>query len=67
MQMWPHLGRVEGEDHLPQPAGHALFNASQDTIGLLCHKDTLLAHGQSVVYQNTLALLHGGPLQQVSP
>lgn len=24
-QMRPHWGRVEGEDRLPQPAGHALF------------------------------------------
>jgi len=32
--MWPHQGRVEGEEHLPQPAAHTLFNAPQD-IGVL--------------------------------
>jgi len=47
--MWPHQGRVEEEDHLPRPAGHTLFNAPQDTIGLRGHKGTLLAHGQPVV------------------
>ena len=40
--MWPHRGRVEEQDHLPWPAGHALFNASQDTIVFLGHKGTLL-------------------------
>ena len=34
-QTWLHQGRVEVEDHLSQPAGHCLFNASQDTIGFL--------------------------------
>jgi len=45
LQMWLPQGRVEGEDHLPCPAGHALFNIPQDTIGLLGHRGTLLAHG----------------------
>lgn len=28
------LGLSEGQDHLPQPSGHAFPNAPQDTIGL---------------------------------
>ncbi|KAJ7401573.1 hypothetical protein BTVI_94439 [Pitangus sulphuratus] len=30
LQMWPHQGRVEGQDHLPQPAGDAFPKALQD-------------------------------------
>ena len=48
----PGQSRGRGRD-LPRPAGHALLNAPQDTGGLLGHKDTLLAHGQHVVLQNT--------------
>ncbi|GAB0178554.1 mitochondrial enolase superfamily member 1 [Grus japonensis] len=47
--MWPHQGRGEGEDNLPRPVGQALLNAPQDTIGLLGHEGTLLAHGELVV------------------
>jgi len=57
LQMWPHQGREEGEDHLPQPVGHTLCNAPQDGIGLLGHKGTLLAHGQPVVLWDTQVLL----------
>lgn len=39
-QKWPHQGRVEGNYHLPQLAGHTLFNALHDIIGLLGHKCT---------------------------
>ena len=35
LQKWPHQDREEGEDHLPCPAGHSLFNGLQDTIELL--------------------------------
>jgi len=64
LQMWPHQGRVEGEDHLP---GHILFNTPQDTIGLLGHKGTLLAHDRLTVHQDTQVLLHRVPFQQISP
>jgi len=30
-----HQSRVDGQNHLPQPAGHASFDASQDMVGLL--------------------------------
>lgn len=52
-QIWPCQARVEGEDHLPCPAGQALLNAPLITIGFLGHSGTLLAHGQSVVHQDT--------------
>jgi len=61
--MWPTKVRVEGEDDLPQFAGHAIFK------GLLAFlaKGTLLAHGQPVVQQNIQDLLCSAPFQQVSP
>ena len=36
------LSSVTGQDHLLQPAGHALLNASQGTISLLGHKGSVL-------------------------
>ena len=46
--MRPHQHKVEGQDHLPQPAGHA---AAQDMVGFLGCEDTLLAHVQLPIYQ----------------
>ncbi|PKU46836.1 hypothetical protein llap_2809 [Limosa lapponica baueri] len=65
--MRPHQGRVEGEDDLPRPAGHTLLDSPQDAIGLLGHKGTLLAHGHSVVHQDSQVFFHRAALQQVSP
>ncbi|KAJ7428259.1 rna-directed dna polymerase from mobile element jockey-like [Willisornis vidua] len=50
--MCPHQGCVEGQEHLCRPGGNALPNAPQNAIGLLGHKDTLLAHRQLVVHQD---------------
>lgn len=33
LQMWPHQSTVEGQDHLPGPAGHSLPDAAQDATG----------------------------------
>ena len=44
---------------------NALVNAPQETIGLLGHQSTLLAHGQPVVHQDPQVLLCRAPLQQV--
>ncbi|CAM9604986.1 unnamed protein product, partial [Bubo scandiacus] len=33
----PHQCRVQGQDHFPVPAGHAISDTSRDTIGLLGH------------------------------
>ena len=36
LQMEPHKGRAEGDNHLPLPAGHPSFDAAQNT-GLQAH------------------------------
>jgi len=35
LQVGSHQSRVEGQNHLPQPACQAAFDAAQDTVGLL--------------------------------
>ena len=47
--MRPHQSRAEGQDHLPHPAGHASFDAAQDTVVFLGCKGTLLAHAQLAI------------------
>ncbi|KAK4832223.1 hypothetical protein QYF61_021070 [Mycteria americana] len=49
----PHQCRVQGHDHFPSPAGHAIFDTSQDAIGFLGHLGTLLAHIQAAVNQHS--------------
>ncbi|KAK4814695.1 LOW QUALITY PROTEIN: hypothetical protein QYF61_025521 [Mycteria americana] len=49
----PHQCRVQGHDHCPSPAGHAIPDTSQDAIGLLGHLGTLLAHIQAAVDQHS--------------
>ena len=56
-----------GEGNLPHAVGHALFNAPQDTIGLLRHKSTLLAHGQPVVHHDTQVLKFAVAVELVVP
>ena len=46
LQMGPHNSWVEGDNHLPLPAGHSSFNAAQNTVGLPGCKRALLAHVQ---------------------
>jgi len=41
-----HQSGVEGQNHLPRPAGHASFDAAQDTVSLLGCEHTLLSHDQ---------------------
>ncbi|KAK4815741.1 hypothetical protein QYF61_006779 [Mycteria americana] len=50
-EIWPHQCRVQGEDHCPTPAGHAIFDTSQDAIGFLGCLGTLPAHIQAAVNQ----------------
>ncbi|KAK4831835.1 hypothetical protein QYF61_019593 [Mycteria americana] len=47
----PHQCRVQGHNHFPSPAGHAIFDTGQDAIGLLGRLGTLLAHIQAAVNQ----------------
>ncbi|KAK4811237.1 hypothetical protein QYF61_022134 [Mycteria americana] len=44
-EVQPHQCRVQGHNHFPSPAGHTIFDTSQDAIGFLGHLGTLLAHG----------------------
>ena len=50
-QVRPHQHRVEEQDHLPHPAGHASFDAVQDTVGFLSREGTLLAHVHLSIHQ----------------
>lgn len=58
--MGPQQHREEGQDHLPCPAGHTSFGASQDTVGLLGYEGTLLAHVQLPIHQYP-QVLFGNP------
>ena len=43
---------LQRDNNFPAPAGHTVFNTSQDAIGLLGHLGTLLAHVQSSASQH---------------
>jgi len=58
---------VEGQNHLPQPAGHAAFYAAQDIVGLLASKHTLPAHVQLLNHQYPLLLLSRVALNPLIP
>lgn len=55
-----------GEDLLIQPAGNALPNAAQDTVGL-GHKGTLLPQVNTRTARTLQVLLHKATFQPVSP
>ncbi|KAK4832565.1 hypothetical protein QYF61_024065 [Mycteria americana] len=63
----PHQCRVQGHDHFPTPAGHAIFDTSQDATGLLGHLGTLLAHIQAVVNQHPQVLFCQAAFQPLFP
>lgn len=44
-----HQSHVQGDNHFPGSADHAISDASQDSIGPHCNMGTLLAHVQLVV------------------
>jgi len=52
-----HQSRVEGQNHLPQRAGHAAFDAAQDTVGLLGCESTRSAQVQLLIHQYPKLLL----------
>ena len=49
--MESHQSGAEGQNPLPQPAGHTSFYAAQDTVGLLGCECTLSAHVQLFIHQ----------------
>jgi len=57
LQVESHGNRVEGQNHLPRHAGHASLDATQDTVGLLGCKETLLAHLESFIIRHLQILL----------
>ena len=57
LQVASHESRAEGQNHLPQPAGHASLDATQDTVGLLVCPCTLPAHVESFINQHRQILL----------
>ncbi|KAK4828770.1 hypothetical protein QYF61_000795 [Mycteria americana] len=57
LQVGSHESGVEGENHLPRPAGHASFDAAQDTVGLLGCKRMLPGHVELLINQHPQVLL----------
>ncbi|KAK4815893.1 LOW QUALITY PROTEIN: hypothetical protein QYF61_009944 [Mycteria americana] len=66
-EVWPHQCRVQGHDHCPSPAGHAISDTTQDAIGFLGHLGTLLAHIQPAVDQHPQVLLCLAAFQPLFP
>ncbi|KAK4826677.1 hypothetical protein QYF61_010686 [Mycteria americana] len=66
-EVWPHQCRVQGHDHFPSPAGHAISDTSQDAIGFLGHLGTLLADIQPAVNQHPQVLLCHAAFQPLFP
>ncbi|GAB0184594.1 hypothetical protein GRJ2_000924700 [Grus japonensis] len=52
LEVRPHQCRVQGDNHVPSPAGHTIPDTSQDAVGFLGHLGTLLAHVQPAVNQH---------------
>ncbi|KAK4830406.1 hypothetical protein QYF61_010937 [Mycteria americana] len=63
----PHQCRVQGHDHFPSPAGHAIFDTSQDAVGFLGHLGTLLAHIQVAVNKHPQVLFCRAAFQPLFP
>ncbi|KAK4818444.1 hypothetical protein QYF61_013131 [Mycteria americana] len=66
-EVWPHQCRVQGHNHFPSPAGHAIFDTSQDAIGFLGRLGTLLAHIQEAVNQHPQVLFCQAAFQPLFP
>ncbi|KAK4812626.1 hypothetical protein QYF61_011497 [Mycteria americana] len=63
----PHQCPVQGHDHCPSPAGHTVFDTSQDAIGFLGHLGTRLAHIQLSVNQHPQVLFRLAAFQPLFP
>ncbi|KAK4831743.1 LOW QUALITY PROTEIN: hypothetical protein QYF61_018873 [Mycteria americana] len=64
----PKLNTVfQGYDRFPSPAGHIIFDTSQDAIGLLGRLGTLPAHIQAAVNQHSQVLLCQAAFQPLFP
>lgn len=58
-QHWVH------EDHLRHPSDNSGPNSTYGAVGLLCHKDTLLAHVQYLVLQDAQIPLYRAAFQAI--
>ena len=52
LQVGSHQNGAEGQNPLLRPAGHASFDAAQDTIGFLGCERTLLGHVELLINQH---------------
>ena len=52
LQVRPHQCRAEGKDHLPHPAGHASFDAAQNSVAFLGCEGALMAYVQLAIHHS---------------
>jgi len=64
LQMIPHKGGVDEDNHLSLSAGHPFFDAAQGTVGFLGCRHTLLALVQLSVHQDSPAFFHRAVLNK---
>lgn len=57
LQVEPHEGRVERDNHLPLPDGHPFSDGTQDTICFLIYKSILVAYVQYFIHCDPQVLL----------
>ncbi|KAK4816170.1 hypothetical protein QYF61_011552 [Mycteria americana] len=67
LQVGSHQSRVEGQNHLPQPAGHASAAAAQGVGGFLGCNHPLSAHVWHFVHQYPQVLLSRAALNPFIP
>ncbi|KAK4828708.1 hypothetical protein QYF61_000546 [Mycteria americana] len=66
-ELQPHQCPVQGHDHFPSPAGHAISDTGQDAIGFLGHLGTLLHHIQPAINQHSQVLFCWAAFQPLFP
>jgi len=58
LEMGPHKGGVEGDNHTPHATGQSSFDAAQGAVGLLGCKCMLRARIKIFIHQDPQVLLH---------
>jgi len=66
LQVGSHQSRIEGQNHLPCPAGHTSLDAAQDMVGSLGCERSLPGHIELLVNQHPQVLLGRAALNPVS-
>jgi len=61
-----HQSRVEGQNHLPRPAGHVSLDVAQDMVGLLGCERTLPGHADLLINHHHQVLLFRAALNPFS-